>query len=234
MELVAIETSRIVYLNQLVRPAGQTYLPGAIADLVQRYSFAKFPSVEDLARDPTSFSFSMGKFQDVQINEFQVYPDGLIASARAPTELVDAFVSDLLSWSEKKLGLVQSPLATPEKFVESAIVVKSAGDLARSLLPMTDAVDLVNTALHAYPNWQPYVPSGFALEPDPAAYVARRRPIRFGIERRVNIPFRDNIFFSVAPLHTTEHLKLLGDLETVAVGQKTKQPTTGASKPRSH
>jgi hypothetical protein len=55
MELVAIDLSRVIYLTQIVRPAGQLYIPDAAAKLVQRYSFAKFPSMDELTKDAFTF-----------------------------------------------------------------------------------------------------------------------------------------------------------------------------------
>src|SRR5262245_39795329 len=203
MELASIEGSRIILLTRRVRLTGQVYLPDVALKVAQRYSFAKSPSVQELGSEP--FTFSIGKFQDVQINEFQIYSDRIVVSARSPTEIVDAFISDLLSWSEKEFGLIPAVDSKPEKFIESSVVVKSTKDLALSLSPANAVLDLVNSALRGRVTDVPYQLSGFSLDTDPAAFVAqRRRPLRFGIERRVNVPFSDNLFFSVAPLHTGE------------------------------
>ena len=53
MELIGFDTSSVVYLTQVYRPAGQPYMPEAAAKLVQRYSFAKFPTLDDLQKTRT-------------------------------------------------------------------------------------------------------------------------------------------------------------------------------------
>lgn len=218
MELVAIEMSRIIYLTKVVRPAGQTYLPDAVTKLLQRYSFAKYPSVDDLSREVSSFG--IGKFDDIQIDEFNIYADGVIVAARAPTEKLDAFLADVFSWAEKELGMVQAATARPEKFIESSIVVKSAKDLAFALAPKTEAIEILNSAFaNRAADGDPYRLSGFLIDCDPIQYLGRRKPMRFAVERRVNEPYSENIFFSHAPLHTAEHVKLLAKLENLSTRQ---------------
>lgn len=215
MELVGIDVSRIVYLTQVVRPAGQFYIPEAVAKLVQRYSFAKYPAIGELSKN--TFSFGMGKFVDIQIDELGIYGDGLVASARVPSEKLDAFVSDLLSWTEKEFGLVQATTAKPEKFIESAIVVKASKDLSLALRPNTAAVDLLNKAFLSNASGHgPYKLSGFILDCDPTELAGRRKPMRFILERRIGLAYGQNVFYSHAPLHTNDHVKLLAQLEQIS------------------
>jgi hypothetical protein len=217
MELASIDFSRIIYFTQRVRPAGQVYVPEAVQKLAQRYSFAKLPSVEELTRFP--IAFSLGKFKDVQIDEFQIYNDGLIVSAKANTKILDAFISDLLSWSEKEFGLVEDSTAKSEKFIESAIIVKSTKNLTLSLSPRNDVAEILNRTFRGeLAGVGPYHLSGFVLDCDPLQFAGRRKPMRFVLERRVGVPFSDNVFFSHAPLHTGDHLKVLSDLEAAATG----------------
>ncbi len=212
MELAAIELSRIVYLTHRVRPAGQMYVPDAVQKFAQRYSFAKLPTVDDLARVP--ISFSLGKFKDVQIDEFQIYNDGIIVSAKANTEVLESFISDLISWTEKEFGLVEAVTATPEKFFESAIIVKSVKDLALSLSPRNDVAEILNRTFRGnLVGVGPYQLSGFILDCDPSQFAATRKPLRFLLERRWGIPFSQNVFYSHAPLRTQDHLQVLSDLE---------------------
>ena len=211
MQLVSIEISQIIYLTQMTRPPGQPYLPDAASKLQERYSFAKFPSITELTSG--SFAFAIGKFRDVQINELQVYPDGVIVSTRADTKILEEFLSDLLSWAEKELGLTPIAMAKPEKFIESAIVVKSETDLSRALSPRNEVAEIVNRAIQEKVTAVRYQIAGFTLNSDPVAFPGRRKPMRFGIERRLNVPFSENVFYSYAPLHTQHHLKVLTNLE---------------------
>ena len=42
------------------------------------------------------------------------------------------------------------------------------------------------------------------------------KPVRFSLERRLGIPYNEHVFYSIAPLHTQDHLKLLMDLESLS------------------
>jgi hypothetical protein len=217
MELVGIESSRVIYLTQVVRPAGQIYLPDAAAKLVQRYSFAKYPSLDELARD--SQVFGMGKFRDVQINDLQIYSDGIIVSARADTAILDEFVKDLFVWAGKEFGVVQAVTAKPEKHFESSLVVQSKTDLALSLNPQREVTEILNRVYRGnLTDVGPFQLSGYILDCDPSRVSLRRKPVRFSLERRLGVAFSENVFYSVAPLHTQDHLKVLADLDALSAG----------------
>jgi hypothetical protein len=215
MDLVGIEDSTIIYITQMHRPVGAEYLPDAAAKIATRYSFAKLPSLDDLFKD--IHAFRMGKFQDVQINDFSIYRDGLIASGRCDSDLLDAFIADLLSWAEKELGLIPTITAKPETHYESSVVVKANCDLIQALRPQGDVAALMNR----FANKPGYIPGQFQLsalllECDFQEFMGRRRPARFVVERRIGVPFDENVFFSRAPLRTADHLACLDALEKMA------------------
>ena len=68
--------------------------------------------------------FHQGVFDVMsRINQLGIYPDGLIATSRAHTELLDRFLDDLLSWAEEALGLVQTDVPPRERHYESNVIV---------------------------------------------------------------------------------------------------------------
>jgi hypothetical protein len=83
MKLLGIDSSRIIYLMQTLRPLGQVYIPDAIAKVKERYSFVKSPNPEQVL----PLSFAIGKFREAQIVEFSIYNDGLIVSSASDTDL---------------------------------------------------------------------------------------------------------------------------------------------------
>jgi hypothetical protein len=209
MELVGIENSRIIFLTQIHRPSGQLYFPDAAAKLVERYSFVKVPNLDQ----PLPYVFSIGKFQDAQITELTIYGDGLIVSSASDTDLLDAFIEDLLSWATKDLGLVQMTAAKSEKFYESSIVVKSISDLPKALGPQNDVTATLKAAMKSAQIKSSFELSGFILDLDPGDFVRKRKPFRFVVDRRVGVPFVDNVFYSRAPFRTQDHLLVLRLLE---------------------
>ena len=201
-----------MYLTQLHRPSGQLYLPEAAGKLVQRYSFTKFPSLEELSNPVRTFG--MGKFEDVQIEEFNVYSDGIIVSSMSDTTVLDAFIEDFFDWAESELGLAPTIIAKPEKHYESKLIVKSEIDLSAVIKPATAVLAAFNNV------WKnnfdtDFELASFHLDCNPKKFSGRRKPNHFGLERRVNVPFEDNVFFSTAPFSTSDHLALLTKLESL-------------------
>ncbi len=214
MELAAIDNSRIIYLTLVNRDGGPAYLPEVISKIGERYSFAKLPQVDDLTKEVQTFS--IGKFQDIQISELGIYNDGLIIASRSDTKYLDAFIDDLFSWAKKELGVSQSVLAKPEKYYESTIIIKSTQDLAKKVSAVADVENIFNKAFFSseVPERNiKYGLSGAVYDCDAFEYKGKRKPFRFLIERRTGFPYKDNIFFSQAPLPTSDHMKVLKEIE---------------------
>lgn len=211
MELVQIENSRVILLTQMHRPGGQLYLPDAAKKLIERYSFVKGPILDQ----PTPYIFSIGKFQDAQIAEFSIYNDGLIVSSASDTDLIDAFIKDLLSWIGKTFGFVQTLTAKPERYYESSLVVRSTCDLASTLRPKNDVIAVLASAMKSAQIKAPFAMTGFILDCDPAEILGKRKPFRFVIDRRLGVPFSENVFFSQGPFRTKDHVGALQSLENL-------------------
>jgi hypothetical protein len=213
MELVSTDASRVVYLTQLHRPTGGLYLPEAAAKLAQRYSFAKLPTLEDLLKDTNIFH--VGKFQDIQINELSIYNDGIIVAGGCRTEILEAFVHDLMEWAKEELGLIQAITAKPSMHHESSVIVKSTLDLGSVIAPKRSASNLVSAALLSATG-ELYKPTGYIADCDFDKY-GKRKPGRFHVDRRVGTRADENVFFSQAPMPTENHLEVLRALEALGL-----------------
>src|SRR5260221_2221780 len=134
MQIKMIDGSRIVYLAQVRRDRGQLYLPSAAAALVNRYRFVKVPSTPEEITSGSKLTFEHGVFGDSAIQEFSLYPDGIVLAARAPTSALEAFLADLLKWARQDLGIVEIEMPTKQTFFESHLVV-SLDVKQESLLP---------------------------------------------------------------------------------------------------
>jgi hypothetical protein len=219
MQLIGIESSRIIFLTQVHRPSGQLYFPDAVAKLVERYSFIKKPGPE-LVLPAT---FSIGKFRDAQITEFSVYNDGIIVSSGSDTDLLDAFIEDLFSWCAQEFGVIQIATAKPEKFYESSVIVKSETDLPAALNPQNDVAAALAKAMKAAKIAVTPQLSGFILDFDPSVFAGKRKPFRVVVDRRIGLPYSENVFYSQAPFRTADHLSVLQSFEALAL-QKSKKP----------
>jgi hypothetical protein len=219
MDLVGIERSRIIFLTQVHRPSGQLYLPDAVAKVVERYSFFKAPSPDQAY----PITFSVGKFQDVQISEFSIYNDGFTVSSASDTDILDAFIQELMSWASTDLGLVQVASSKSEKIYESSIVVKADTDLAEAIAPQNDARLAVADAMKSVGINAPLKLSGFLLDFDPSDFLGKAKPSRVTVDRRIGKSFSENIFFSQAPFRTKDHLNVLRSFEEMAHSKRSRR-----------
>jgi len=217
MEFLEIEESRVVYLVRVRRPAGQLYMPEAAAKLAERYSFARIPTLNDLTEPRDYIGFRVGKFADSQIEELRIYSDGFLVEARSNSNILDAFIDDLVEWSEKDLGLEKIPNITPERYHESSLIVKSSRDLASVVNIPSEVEDELNNFLQkeAYPA-RTFQVTGVILDGDGQVEGGKRKEAKFILDRRVGVAFSENVFFSQAPLTTDAHLALLKRIERLA------------------
>ncbi|MGQ0443940.1 MAG: hypothetical protein ACT4O2_02125 [Beijerinckiaceae bacterium] len=211
MELKAIESSRVVFLTSVHRPAGQLFMPSAAAMLVNRYHFQKIPGPDDGADG--ILKFDQGVYNNVGINELAIFPDGLVVTTRAYTNVIDEFIDDLMAWAKHELGIQETGIPPRERHYESTLIVNmSVG--SRWNIPY---IDHINSSLKRYQSEYglrdfDFTFGGFSSIVDSTVY-AGRKPIAFSVVRRINVPIDADIFYSTAPLKTEDHLALLSDLE---------------------
>lgn len=217
MQLINVDDSRVIYLFQVQRSAGQLYLPDAAAKVVERYSFVQPPPLQQLTSPSDFIAFRIGKFSDAQINELRVYGDGFIIESKSNTKILDAFLEDLLLLTKKELGLEPLALVTPEKYYESSIIVKSETDITKVMgLPAEVCTNLNKRLANGYIS-TPFKPSGLVLNCEQQDQGGgKRKAFRFLVERRIGLSFSENIFYSQSPLTTDDHLAFLADLERLA------------------
>jgi hypothetical protein len=217
MEVIDYGLCQVINLMNVFRPQGHAYYPEIAAKVAVRYQFVRPPSLDDLTKEMVKFQ--VGKFNDMQINEFSIYNDGVIANGNCPTEALEEFLIDILAFSEQELKFKKILEYRTEFHFESIVTVKSETDLAAFIASPTER--LIGNALEDSVRI-PYRPSGIVMDCDPGTVIdarMRRKPARFFIERKVGFEFKDNIFICIAPLRTKDHLELLVALE--AHGAKT-------------
>ena len=213
MELICHDVSRIVYLTTMNRREGGAFLPDIAQKVIQKYSFVKYPNLDELQNE--IFAFNVGRFRDFQIDELKVYNDGVIVTSKCSTEILNEFLDELLGWLKSDFGYCEITIPKPETHFESRLVVKTDKDIASLLSPPKRVTNLIEQTL-AKNTEAEYQATGISFETDSQGLTKRRRPGRFGLERRVGVPFGTNTYYSVAPLTSTDHLMLLDGLEGLA------------------
>jgi len=117
---------------------------------------------------------------------------------------------------------MQLTTAKPEKFYESSIIVKSTSDLSATLRPQNDISSVIAGAMKSAKINAPLKLSGFIFDFDAADFAGKRKPFRLIVDRRLGMPFSENIFYSQAPFRTKDHLNVLRSLEAMSGPKRRK------------
>jgi hypothetical protein len=215
MELVGIELTKIIQLFYINNTKAHRPRTEIVAALVERYSFAAAPaSIEDLTSN--KFVFSLGRFRNSGIDRLEIFPDGIVVAARIPSEELDAFIDDLFLWSHEAFGMEKITTHTIEKIYESHLLVRFEGNVFSFLNALSDVQsELQNKLFETSGIETKFEQYGFTLAAD-NSLLGSLKPTFFRLERKLDIPFASDLYFSAAPLKTVDHTSLLEKIGALA------------------
>lgn len=216
MNLCSIKLARSIWLLPVndLNPRGR-YFYNVIAAMLDRYSFAKVPTIEEAVTDPNRLEFVQGLFQNsngerISVN-LTVHSDGLVADTGSSTLDCDDFLLDLLNWLHDEFGYEDHSAFAIKKMYISELYFNMNGYqrmINPALEPFLQSLP-PNVVGHGEPEFEV---SGVAIGVDPESSF---KPAAFRIERAENVPFSENRYYSVGPFQTETHLNLLQELESL-------------------
>jgi len=230
MKLISIVLGQAVRLFKAPDPIGGTFLPDLVAAIKERYGFLKVPtSIQDF--DVTKgISFEHGKFhvhprslpdgnvyKEIVIESFQIFNDGLVVGTKAFAEDADLFLDDFIQWAQStfRATILESiPIQYAYNSQVEVTFPKPWISLFDKISPLNEQI---TNALISYGSIVPpyYQMAGFSLHCDLTS-MAPPRPGAFTFERRAGQPYSSNLYFSAAPLKTSDHLNALEEIERLA------------------
>ncbi len=215
MKLLSIDATRMTELFQATRPGNQPHLPQLATALVERYSFAGSPtSLADLTGN--HIEFSHGVFKNGSIEKLDIYNDGMVIAAKAPSDFIEAFLDDLMHWVKEDLGMEVWVSREVTRLYDSELVV----ELDPSVLNVLEQLNGIGCKLSKMIAENcgmkvDYHALGFGYSCEPTSNRGLM-PTSFRLERRLASEFHLNQFISSAPLTTSQHLELLESIEVSA------------------
>jgi hypothetical protein len=214
VKVINYDASKLVALF-MASGLGRVYLPNAVQLFVDRYKFAGVPkALDELSGD--RLAFKHGLFRDTVIDQLDIYNDGVVVTARAPSDILDAFVGDLCEWMEISFGLGRIETHSINKSYESHLLVQSDAPVLHALETLAPVQDMLTHALKASTTLEAqFQPFGLSIATD-HALIPGLRPIAFRIERKATVAFDTNLYVSGAPLPSAEHIKTLERMEKLA------------------
>jgi hypothetical protein len=217
MELVSISLARVaVFLEiQSLDPRGAQTPPEGAHIIAQRYGFARVPKTADEMDFQKGVTFAAGRFENIAIDQVQIFSDGIIIDTRSTTDDSLRVLNDLLAVAREKNGANIRPT---RMHCVSQVVFRSKLQLALLnplLQPIADRLsEQTSKDLSHSIRFEPTV-----VLFGPETWQLKIAPNQFSIERRAGTPFNENTYFSAAPLPTVDHLKLIEEVE-VALSPK--------------
>ena len=213
MQLSAVITARFFAFIETydLNPRGRAYFPKLVTALVERYGFAKFPQKPEDFDESKGVTFQEGRVGDVTINQIQIFDHAIYVDTASSTEDSEKIFHESLTWLSKDFGLQYRPDMVRRKTYVSQVTFYS--EMLDRLHPALSK--LAQRLTRRVPEYfgQPleYQPASAVIAYDPL--MAKAGPANFTIERRADTPFKENKYFSTAPLPTDEHIALLEAFE---------------------
>jgi hypothetical protein len=214
MQLASVLLARAVAWVEShdLNPRGKVYYPAITEALVKRYGFAKFPVKPEDYDESKGISFVYGKDGDSIIEQVQIYTNGIVLETRSSTEDSRRLLERALEWAAKEIGLAYVPGMIKRWQYYSQLVFTSPLNLTASSPAFSNLAENINKSL------RDLMGEDFRYETTSAQFnfdlLTRKNPLgAFSIQRRENIPFSDNKYFSDAPLSTETHIRLLEQFE---------------------
>jgi hypothetical protein len=226
MKLLSVGGAKSIWLfdvNEL-NPSGKQIFPDALTWLGEKYSFATFPkSVADTNSEKPGLHFNQGRFQADSggsfTANFSIHEDGVVAETWSSTEIGDEFITDILRSASAKYGLDFRFESILRKVYVSEVTVQFDRDLSvfgKQLNAFCERLDV----LMAHNHLPKYELTGMIFSPDTSG--TSYKPPGFMLERKTNVPFSRNRYWSKSPFTTRDHLSALEAYEELMTGEAEK------------
>lgn len=221
MQLAAITKARtlaFIDIDELNRQ-GRVRLADIVPAIVKRYDFMAYPTkFEDFDLNDKGVTFSSGRLGEVVIDLVKVYSGLIYVETPSSTEDSRKVILDMLEWGAKELGLTYKEGMIRHWAYVSQVTFFSDLPLLRAVSrPLEKLARKTSEEISKiFEEEITYHPINLVVGHDPA--LRKNGIASFTIQQRANVKFRDNKFFSEAPLPTETHLKFLAELEADAQG----------------
>lgn len=218
MNLIAADTGRVVHLvvPDEIRPINGIDLLAICRGIAARYDFSKVPQSLEGFIQPTGLKFEQGRLSDesastILISDLSLFNDGMIVTC-ANTELAEAVVDDVLHWLISS-GSIRIPKTLRPRTYTSNIVVEFDKVPPQRLSTLFKTTATLNRLLKdQYGVSFDASLARLAFMADPKTKPSYMN-FSFVLERRPDIEYDRNWFWSSAPLKFANHIALLEAME---------------------
>jgi hypothetical protein len=215
MQLSEIILARTIWFIDLkfINPVGLAWGPIQSA-MKERYKFLVYPVVPSDFDLQKGTKYEGGEFEfngDKIAVSLTVYLNGWSVDTQVSTEASDAFLADLSAWLSKSFKIREGNWVSRILY-DSQVGFISEVRLSESLNKLKAIKELIiNSSGNEQEDFTALV---FGSDP------ASKNPTipTFSFERRVNVNFSENKYYSKAALPTSEHIRLVEQVEAILLG----------------
>jgi hypothetical protein len=213
VQITAILKARAIAffdIDELNR-TGKLRFADLVNPLVAEFGFLKFPQkVEDFDFEK-GITFGSGRSGDIVIESMVVYQNAIYLQSLSSTEDSQKTLIELLEWGKTNLGLTFKPEIIRRWAYISALAFATDFPILRDLSKPLDNMARKASKITQDIFGVEYFPITVALGHDPMK--RQHGVLNFTISHRVATNIEENRYFSEAPLPTTDHIRMLQELE---------------------
>lgn len=211
MDIIAIHLARVVAFLELrgLDPSGRISQANGVKMLGERYQFAKIPQrFEDLDFDK-GVEFYLGTYEEICIDKLVLFSDGLTIDTRSSTDDCTKVLNDILENARRSSGAAISP----SRFMHlSQIIFRSEMKVWSIHNYLSDIGKKIAVSVSSdYNQTVTFEPTMIGISADQSQ--TKLNPAAFTLDRRAGVPFSEKMYYSAAPLRTSEHIDILNGLE---------------------
>lgn len=213
MEVTAILLARVLAFFETgeLQTHGNLFFPDLVKSLVQRCSFQKFPVTLDNWRSDQGAVFEVGKWGNTVVDKLIIYSNGLQVETAVSTSESKRIIEELLVWSRDEFGSRYDPSIRIDWGYVSSFVIRSDVPLLYTS-PLEKLSRRITAEISGILGQEtPYHPTGFSIGHDPL--MRKHGRASFTLQRRADVPFSENKYFTESPLPTEIHMSLLEQYE---------------------
>jgi hypothetical protein len=221
MKLIGNELGRIVILAPADewRPARGIPIADAVSTIQARYHFLQAPNLPELSvsqAENEGYRFREGILEidneTAVVGEFAIFRDGFSVTA-LDTAYAEAFLDDFLAWAREALGIRPFALVPPRLF-RSQLVVQFERPLSKAFRQFNQIAAIIGRAFEAHTSYaNPVNVVRLDLGMDQVQLPGVIKPGPLVLERRLNRPHTEEVYFSDAALPSRAHLEVLDQIE---------------------
>lgn len=206
----------ILYPAEQLRPPGGVSISNIVEQTKERYGFQVVPnlSVPTTELNNSGLKFERGTLSvgTGAVNDFSIFTDGVVASAFT-TDIAEEFLSDFFEWSRQEFKIRDFDIP-PRKAYLSQLTVAFDVPISKAIRDFDAICGVVADALTSISGVHlPVNITGFDFAMDRLKLPHGIANAGFTIERRIQVPFENEMFFCEAPLPTKLHEETLRKME---------------------